>query len=227
MSNEIQAQLFSMQDIDYRAFVSKLIPNIDERTIIGVRIPLLRKLAKSMKHNCSEFLRQTPHYYHEENLLHALIVSDIRDFSSCIEEADRFLPFVTNWAVCDSFRPICFRRNKAALLPHIERWLQLSDCYTVRFAIEMLMLHYLDEDFAPRFLQTVAAIESSEYYVQMMIAWYFAEALAKQYESAVKYLEAGLLPPQVHQKTIQKAVESYKIQDTRKAELRKLRRKQG
>ena len=182
-----------------------------------------KKVFKECKIN--GFLQEIPHKYYEENNLHAFYVEQMSDFKACIEELDRFLPFVDNWATCDMMRPKCFKQHLEELLPEIERWMESSDVYAVRFGIEMLMVHYLDERFEEHFLRRVAAIQSDEYYIKMMVAWYFATALAKQYESAVRILEEQILPMWEHNKTIQKAVESYRITSEQKVYLKTLRRK--
>ena len=185
----ITEELFKMQDLEYKCFQSKLIPTVNIDTIIGVRIPLLRKLAKSMKNDSKDFLSSLPHKYYDENNLHSFLISQIGDFDECIRMISDFLPFVDNWATCDSLRPKCFKNNKQKLLEQIQAWLNSSHTYTVRFAVEMLMIHYLDDDFHESFLQTVSEISSKEYYINMMISWYFASALAKQWESTAPYIE--------------------------------------
>ena len=223
----IQETLFNLQDLKYRDFQSKLIPNIRKDSIIGVRAPMLKKLAKSFhaSGNTDVFLSVLPHKYYDENVLHVFLINCIKDFDKCIAELERFLPFVDNWAVCDSIRPLCFKNNKKELLYYIEKWIASSHTYTVRFAILMLMVYYLDEDFDRRYLDTVSLVKSDEYYVNMMISWYFATGLAKQYESSVIFLEERILPLWVHNKTIQKALESCRISDNKKTYLRSLKRK--
>ena len=225
MCKKIQAELFALQDIEYKKFHSKLIPNIDSKTIIGVRVPLLRKLAKTLKNSAEsdEFLKILPHTYYEENNLHALLLEQLTDYNHCVEAVDAFLPYVDNWATCDILRPKCFAKHRRELLNEIERWISSDRTYTVRFAIEMLMVHYLDADFAPCYPQMVAQVQSDEYYINMMIAWYFATALAKQWDSIIPYLTEYRLSPWVHNKTIQKAIESYRITPEQKAYLKTLR----
>ena len=223
----IQETLLSMADSDYKKFQSKLIPNIAPDEIIGVRMPQLKTFAKNL-HNTNDadsFLSNLPHRYYDENNLHAFLIAKIKDFNKCIEQIELFLPFVDNWATCDSLRPVCFKNNTGKLLTHIYRWINSEHTYTVRFGIEMLMLYYLDDNFDEKYLQTVAKVKSDEYYINMMICWYFATALAKQYKSALPYLENNILPIQLHNKTIQKAVESYRITPEQKAYLKSLRRK--
>ncbi len=220
---DIQNKLFALQDSEYAKFQSRLTPGVDPQLFIGVRVPNCRKLArellKSEPEAAANFLAELPHKYYDENMLHGLLVSGIRDYDRCIEELEAFLPYVDNWAVCDIMSPGCFRKHKKELLPLIDTWMDDSHEYTVRFGIEMLMSHYLDDDFRPEYLEAVAAIRSDRYYVNMMISWFFATALAKQWDSAVTYLEGKKLDPWVHNKTIQKARESYRITDEQKCYL--------
>lgn len=212
-TEKIRERLFQMQDTAYRDFQSKLIPGKDPKLFIGIRTPALRAFAKDLLRNgdYEEFLSDLPHHYFDENQLHAFIISEIKDYRTCIEETERFLPYIDNWATCDQMSPKTFKKNKDNLLEHIENWLKDKKTYTIRFAIGMLMQHYLDEDFKVEYAQQVAAIRSDEYYVKMMVAWYFATALAKQYDAAIPFLEQHLLDPWTHRKAIQKAVESYRI----------------
>ncbi|MBR4172978.1 MAG: DNA alkylation repair protein [Clostridia bacterium] len=219
---EIQKALFEMQDIKYRDFNAKLIPNIDKSTVIGVRVPQLRKVAEEIKGNADDFLENLPHKYYDENTLHAFLVSEIKDFQECIEKLNAFLPYVDNWATCDLMSPKCFKKNKGKLLLEIEKWLKADHEYTVRFGIEMLMTHFLDDDFDEKHLEKVSKIKSDKYYINMMIAWYFATALAKKWDSAVKYIENDSLSPWVRKKTVQKARESYRITDVQKEYLKNL-----
>ncbi len=223
----IEATLLSMSDLQYKEFQSKLIPNIPSDKIIGVRMPKLKSLAKNIQHTkeVDEFLISLPHKYYDENNLHAFLIAQTKNFDECIEKIDSFLPFVDNWATCDSLRPKCFRNNTDKLLVHIYRWINSKHTYTVRFGIEILMLFYLDDEFNEKYLKTVASITSNEYYINMMIAWYFATALSKQYETSLPYIENNILPEWIHNKTIQKAVESYKINTEQKIYLKTLRRK--
>lgn len=223
--DKITRTLFEIKDEKYKSFQSKLIPTVDKSTVIGVRVPHLRKIAKELlksgKHLA--FLSGLPHKYYEENLLHSLILCEIADFEECLHHTEAFLPFVDNWAVCDSLRPKCFKNHKSELLEHIKGYLHSSHSYTVRFGIEMQMVHFLDENFNPDFLKTVSEIKSDDYYVNMMISWYFASALTKQYESTVCYIEEKKLHPFVHMKTIQKACESLCIVNERKQYLKTFR----
>ncbi len=214
--------LFSMQDKEYKKFISALLPTVDPETIIGIRTPALRAYAKKMTGR-EAFMRNLPHKYYEENNLHAFLIEQIRDYDACIAALNAFLPYVDNWATCDSMRPRILKKEPVRLLSDIERWLASDHTYTVRFGIQLLMLYYLDENFDPVYLKRVAAIQSGEYYVNMMIAWYFATALAKQYDATLPYIKERRLSPWVHAKTIQKAVESYRITSEQKAVLRKLK----
>ena len=225
INEEILQRLFTLQDLKYRDFQAKLMPNVDKDTIIGVRTPELRKLAREFakREDIGAFLGALPHRYYDENNLHGFLLCEEKDFARVIARLDALLPYIDNWATCDLLSPKVFKRHKAELLPHIRRWLASGEVYTVRFGIEMLMSHYLDEDFVPEYLDCVAAVQSGEYYVNMMIAWYFATALAKQYDAAVPYLTRRRLAPWTHNKTIQKAIESYRIAPEQKARLRTLK----
>jgi 3-methyladenine DNA glycosylase AlkD len=219
-------RLFAQQDLQYKAFHTKLMPTIHPDTVIGVRIPVLRRMAKELygTQEAAAFLGRLPHTYYEENNLHAFLIARIPDFDTCVATLNRFLPYVNNWATCDSLRPICFKKHHRELLPWIRKWIVSDAPYTVRFGIEMLMIYYLDEYFTPDYLDWVANIQSEEYYVNMMIAWYFATALSKQWAAVVPYLEGECLPAWIHNKTIQKAIESYRITAEQKTYLRTLRR---
>lgn len=221
----LKEKLLSLEDIPYREFHSKLMPEIEKERIIGIRIPVLRSLAKEIAgtDSAEKFLGTLPHYYYEENNLHAFLIESISDYPLCVEAVNRFLPFVDNWATCDSLRPKVFAKYKDELLKQIDIWLNSEHVFTVRFAIEMLMIHFLDEDFSPDFPEKVAAVKRNEYYVEMMVAWYFATALAKQYDSVLPYLKDRKLSPSVHAKTIRKAVESYRITDEQKVYLKTLK----
>jgi len=223
---EIQKELFSLQDKEYMKFLSKLTPNVSEDTIIGVRIPEIRKLAKKLVKNneYKDFLKELPHKYYDENLLHGAIISESKNFEKCIKLLDNFLPFVDNWAVCDTISPKIFKKHKKELIEKIKEWSQSDKTYTCRFGVEMLMTHFLDEDFKKEYLEVVADIHSEEYYVKMVVAWFFATALAKQWDYAVIYLEDNRLDVWVHNKTIQKARESLRISLEKKEYLKKLKR---
>ncbi len=223
--NELQTTLFGLQDLKYRDFHSRLMPGIDKDTIIGIRTPVLRKFAKEFvgTAEAETFLQELPHRYYEENNLHMMLLAGIRDYEKCVCEVERFLPYINNWATCDCPAPKCFAKNKEELLPKIRTWMASDHTYTIRYGIEMLMNLYLEEDFKPEYPKLVVAVQSEEYYVNMMIAWYFATALAKQWDAVIPYLEQRKLSPWVHRKTIQKAVESYRITDEQKIYLKSLR----
>ena len=225
--NQLQEQLFAMQDLEYRDFHSKLMPTIDKEIIIGVRTPELRKFAKVFSKTAGKdmFLDDLPHQYYEENNLHGFLLEMEQDYDCLIERLEAFLPYVDNWATCDMMRPKVFKKHLAELLLRVERWLSSNDTYTVRYGIGILLSFYLDEAFQPKFLERVAQICSEEYYVNMMIAWYFATALAKQYEYALPYIEKQRLDKWTHNKTIQKAIESYRITKEQKEYLRTWKRK--
>lgn len=222
---EIKNRLDTMRDETYAGFQRKLIPNIPPETIIGVRTPALRQFAKTLSgtEDAAAFLRALPHRYFDENQLHAFLLSLDRDFDRCMAGVEAFLPFVDNWATCDQLSPKVFGKNRAPLLEHIKPWLSSSHSYTVRFGVCMLMQHFLGDAFQPAYPQMVAALRSEEYYVNMMVAWYFATALAKRYSAVLPYLEERRLPVWIHQKTIQKALESYRIPPERKEYLRRLK----
>ena len=224
-SDEIVAELFRMQDKDYARMQAKIIPTMAADRIIGVRTPLLRTFAKSLckDGNVDEFLSCLPHQYFDEDQLHAFVISLEKDFDKCIDEVDAFLPYIDNWATCDQLSPKVFKKEPQKLLCHIGSWIDSDKTYTVRFAIGMLMQHFLDERFDTKYADMVAKVRSEEYYINMMIAWYFATALAKQYELVVPYLEEKKLDDWVHNKTIQKSIESYRIADEQKAYLRTLK----
>ncbi len=223
---EIQKTLFTMSDEKYRDFNAKLIPTVDKSTVIGVRTPDLRKLAKELLKNGQgrEFIKNLPHKYYEENNLHAFLLEKITDFDEAVKELDKFLPFVDNWATCDSMNPKVFAKYPERTKQQALLWVNSEHTYTVRYGIGLLMRYFLDDNFTLDVLEAVAAIRSDEYYINMMIAWFFATALAKQYDSAVKYIENNSLDKWVHNKTIQKAVESYRIADETKKYLRTLKK---
>lgn len=217
--------LMSMQDVAYRNFQSKLIPTADKETFIGIRTPALRDYAKKMVKagGYEEFLGTLPHKYFDENQLHAFILSEIKDFDKCVEYVDAFLSYVDNWATCDQMSPKVFKKNRDKLLPKIREWITSDKTYTVRFGIGMLMQHFFDGDFKEEYLRLVAGVKSEEYYINMMVAWYFATALSKQYDATIPYIEKRVLDPWTHKKTIQKAIESYRITDEQKVYLRILK----
>lgn len=221
----IRAELFEMQDVEYRDFQSKLIPNVPKEKVIGVRTPQLRKFAGQVAKEAQigQFLESLPHSYYEEDNLHAAVIEKIKDYGGCLAEVERFLPYVDNWATCDCFSPKAFAKEKQRLLSETDRWLASGKTYIVRFGIEMLMNHFLDEDFLPEYAEKVAAVKSREYYVNMMQAWYFATALAKQYNAVLPFIEGRALAPWIHNKSIQKAIESYRISPEQKEYLKTLK----
>ena len=221
---DIQKDLFALADVSFKKFHGKLIPTISAERVIGVKIPVLRQYAKTMTNQQKqEFLATLPHTYYEENMLHGLLLSREKEWEVCAAKVEEFLPFVDNWAVCDSLRPKCFAKAKEPLLPYIQKWLDSPHEYTCRFAMEMLMVHFLEDGFSPCHLQWVAAVNREEYYVKMMISWYFATALAKQWQYTLPYLENRRLDAFCHAKTIQKAVESYRISPVQKEQLKALK----
>ena len=222
----IREALFQLRDEEYRAFQSKLIPTVDPAAFIGVRTPELRKLARDLlarEGDADAFLSALPHRYFDENQLHAFILSGMRDFGRCVEALGRFLPYIDNWATCDQLSPKAFRKHRPELVGLIEEWLTSGQTYVVRFGVKALMDHFLDGDFHPAYLERVARIRSDEYYVNMMIAWYFATALAKQYEAALPFIEGRALAPWTHNRAIQKALESLRVPPEHKAELRRMK----
>lgn len=221
----IREELLRLQNEKNAAFVARLIPNIPPERILGAYTPQLRALAKRLRGSAEAeaFLQELPHGLLEENAVHAFLLEGIRDYDRCLAEVERFLPHVDNWATCDSLRPPVFQKHRAQLLPVAEKWLASGETYTVRYGLGMLLSHYLDGDFSPRILELAAAVRSEEYYVRMMQAWFFAEALAKRYEAALPYLEQGKLDPWTHNKAIQKARESRRVSDERKAFLNTLK----
>ena len=221
----LQERLFAMQDKQYAAFQAKLTPGVPVESFIGIRVPVLRKFAKEFtkEANCEEFLHQLPHEYYDENMLHSLLISEVKDYDECIRLTDSFLSFVDNWAVCDIMSPKVFAKHKKELLAKIKTWSKSSHVYTCRFGIETLMYHYLDKDFKAEYLEIPASVRSEEYYVKMMVAWFFATALAKQWDQTIPYIEQNRLAPWTHNKTIQKAIESYRITPEQKEYLRTLK----
>lgn len=217
--------LYSYQDTEFAKFQSKIIPSTDGNFMIGVRVPRCRIIAKKICNTVEAeyFLKTLPHKYFEENILHSLLISEIKDYSKCIENIDRFLPCIDNWAVCDILSPKIFKKHKQELLIKIKEWVKSTHPYTIRFGIEMLMSHFLDTDFNEDYFNLIYNLRSDEYYVNMMISWYFATALAKQYNSAIKVIEDKKLDKWCHNKTIQKAIESFRITKEQKDYLRSLR----
>lgn len=222
-----QKQLIGLQDLPYREFNSRLIPNIDKNTMIGIRLPVLRKFAKGFAKTtqAAEFTAELPHTYYEENLLHMLLIAQMKDYDAAFAALEIFLPYVDNWAVCDVPAPKCFAAHRNELLTPIRTWLLSGETYAVRYGIGLLMRFYLNDPADAGLMELVADVKSEEYYVNMMIAWYFATALAMQWEAAVSYLQENRLEVWVHNKTIQKACESYRITGEQKSYLKTLRRK--
>ena len=226
ITQEIQELLFQLRDEKYQKFQSSLIPTIEKETMIGVRTPYLKKEAKKLakRKEAEDFLKNLPHAYFEENQLHAFLIAGICDMEECLHRVNAFLPFINNWATCDQLNPVIFKSHKVRLLASCREWLQAKEEYTVRFGIKMMMDHFLEEEFLKEYAGMIAGITRQEYYIKMMIAWYFATALAKQYEHILPYFEENKLELWVHNKAIQKAVESHRITDEKKEYLKTLRR---
>ena len=222
---ELYRSLISLRDLKYRDMQIRIIPSVDPESIIGVRTPELKALAKEMLKSGEYryFLKELPHKYFEENQLHAFVLSGIRDLEECMEELEKFLPYVDNWATCDQMSPRIFKKHREKLPVHIREWISSGEPYIVRFGVGMLMEHFLDDDYDPEYPEMVAGIRSDEYYVNMMIAWYFATALAKQYESILPFIEEKRLDDWTHNKAIQKSVESRRITEEQKVYLKSLK----
>lgn len=225
---KLQKTLFELSDKEYAAFQRRIIPNVDPNTIIGVRTPILRKIAKEFnnKEESITFLNTIPHKYYEENIIHGSLITSGKDYDETIKRLEDFLPYIDNWAVCDTINPISFKKNKDKLIKKVIEWSKSKDIYTCRFAIGMLMGHFLDDSFKEEYLVIPSKIKSDEYYVNMMIAWFYATALAKRWDETITYLIDYKLNPWVHNKTIQKAIDSYRISDAQKNYLRTLRIKE-
>ena len=221
----LREKLFALQDLKYREFNSKLMPTVDPETVIGVRTPDLRRISKEFAKTpeATEFMKCLPQEYYEENNVHGFIIETIKDYDEAIAQLEIFLPYIDNWATCDLISPKVFKKHLTELLEKIKEWTKSGETYTVRFGIEMLMSHYLDAEFKAEYLEIPASVKSDEYYVNMMIAWYFATALAKQYDAALPYIENACLDKWTHNKAIQKAVESYRITSEQKAYLKTLK----
>lgn len=221
----VRKELLAMQDLQYREFHARLMPTIDKKDIIGIRVPVLRSFAKQYgrTEEAEIFLKKLPHCFYEENNLHVLLIEQIKDYDLCIRELNRFLPYIDNWATCDMLTVKCVKKHLDIFINEIDRWINDEHTYTIRFGIGMLMRYYLDDEFRIEYLQKAAEIVSEEYYVNMMRAWYFATALAKQYGSMLPFLEENRLDVWTHNKTIQKAIESYRITPEQKQYLRTLR----
>ena len=222
---EIREKLSSLQDLKYRDMQVRIIPSVKPESIIGVRTPELRKMAKELAQSreIGVFLENLPHKFFEENQLHAFIVSGMKDYRECLGTLNRFLPYVDNWATCDQMSPRVFKKHRPELMESIRGWLGSAETYTIRFGIGMLMEHYLDEDYDPACPEMVAAVRSEEYYVNMMIAWYFATALSKQYEAVLPFITEHRLDTWTHNKAIQKAIESFRITPEQKEYLKSLK----
>ena len=229
IAKEIRAELFRLQDAGYRELQLRTIPTLAPDTVIGVRTPALRAMAKEWgrRPDIRDFLDALPHACFDENQLHAFIIAGIRDYPGCLAAVERFLPCVDNWATCDQLSPKVFRKHRGELMAPIRRWITGGETYTVRFGIGMLMQHYLDDAFDPACPALAASVRSEEYYVRMMVAWYFATALAKQYDAVIPYLEGRRLDPWTHNKTIRKAIESFRVTPEHKEYLRSLAVKGG
>ena len=210
--------LHENQDDTYRQMQIRLLPNLSPDSIIGVRTPVLRSIARQLE-DASAFRENLPHRFFEENQIHSFLLEREKNFDAAVSEIERFLPFVDNWATCDQLRPRCFQKNRQKLLPYIRKWIASDEPYTIRFGVGMLMVHFLDEDFEESLLELPAGVQSNEYYVQMMIAWYFATALAKQYDATLPYISSYKLDKWTHNKTIQKAAESYRVSPEHRQEL--------
>ncbi len=226
MKKILQKELFELQDLKYKEFHQKLMPTVNPDKVIGIRTPVLRKFAKEFgkRKESESFIKNLPHKYYEEDNLHAFLLEQIKDYNILIQELNKFLPFVDNWATCDMMRPKLLKKHKAELLKDIKKWLSSKDTYTIRFAVNCLMNYYLEEDFKPEYLNWVKDVQSEEYYINMVRAWYFATALAKQYDETVKILDSNALDKWTHNKTIQKAIESYRITKEQKEYLKGLKR---
>lgn len=221
----VYERLLACRSEEYREFQSKLVPNIPKDTILGVRTPDMRKIAKEIKgaEEAEVFLKELPHQYYEENLVHFFLIAMIKDFDECVNQVEIFLPFVNCWPVCDQSSPKVFTKHHDKLLPYIKKWLDSDHIYTVRFGIRMLMNEFLGEDFRPEYLEWVASVSCEDYYVKMMVAWFFATALAKRYDESIVYLEEHRLESWTHRKTIQKAIESFRVSDEHKEFLKTMR----
>ena len=223
---KITKKLFELQDKEYAEFQSKLTPNVDKDKFIGVRVPDVRKLAKQyiQDDESTEFMNSLPHKYYDEDMLHGLLISEIKDYNLCVKELEKFLPYVDNWAVCDIMGPKILKKYSDEFINKIKQWVKSKHTYTCRFAIKMLMSNYLDKEFKTEYLEIPVNIHSDEYYINMVIAWFYATALAKQWDKTILYLEQNKLNIWIHNRTIQKARESFRITDAQKEYLKKLKR---
>ena len=223
--NDVQQILFRHQDAVYGDFFAKLLPTVPRETIIGIRSPEYRKIVKEIGEDpvIPEFLAALPHRWMEENFLHVALINRMKDFDECVAELDRFMPFIDNWAVNDAVNPACFRKHREKLMGKVQEWIASEAAYTRRCGMRILLANYLDGDFRPEVLDLPADLRSDEYYVNIMTAWLFAEALVKQWDTAVTYIENRRLDPWTHNKAIQKACESYRVPEERKVYLRTLK----
>ena len=221
----IRERLLELKNEEYRQFTARLVPNIPAETIIGLKTPEMRAIAKEIfaGNYRDEFLSELPHEYYEENLIHFFVISMIKDFEECVQKVEAFLPYVDCWPVSDQATPKAFRKNHEKLLPYIRKWISSEHVYTARFGIRMLMNEFLGEDFREEYLELVATKKGDDYYLKMMVAWYFATALAKRYDETLPYIENHVLDEWTHRKAIQKAVESYRVTDEHKEYLKSLR----
>ena len=221
----VYEKLIACGDERYREFQSKLVPNVPKETILGVRTPDMRRIAKEIRgtKEAEAFLKELPHKYYEENLVHFFLIAMIKDFDQCVQAVETFLPYVDCWPVCDQSTPKVFSKNHDKLLPLIQKWIGSEHVYTARFGIRMLMNEFLGEDFRPEYLAWVAGVQGEDYYIKMMVAWYFATALAKQYDASVVYIEQHKLEPWTHKKAIQKVIESFRVTEEHKEYLKTLR----
>lgn len=222
----IQKRLFELSDEKNADFSAKLTPGIDREKFLGVRIPASRKLAKEIikENEHKDFLNSLPHKYYDENILHSILISEIKDYDECIKYVDEFLPYVNNWAVCDTMSPKAFKNKHERLMNDILRWVDSDQTYTIRFGLKILMAHFLDNDFKNEYLKIPAKIKSDEYYINMMIAWFYATALAKQWDNTIVFIENSVLDKWVHNKAIQKARESYRITAEQKEYLKSMKK---
>ena len=222
---ELQKLLFEYEDKKYADFGAKLIPNLPRESFIGIRSPEYKNILKRIKDDpvIPEFLASLPHTYHEENCLHVALINKMKDFDQCLAELEKFMPYINNWAVNDGLNPACFKKHRPELIAYVQKWISSEATYTRRCGMKILMANYLDQDFKPQYLDLPADLRSTEYYVNMMTAWLFAEALVKQWDSAIKFIEGHRLDVWTHNKAIQKACESFRVSDEKKEYLRSLK----
>ena len=221
----VYEMLLNKQDKEYQEFQSKLVPNIDKNSIIGVRTPDMKAIAKELygTKEANDFLNNLPHKYYEENLIHTFLIAMIKDYDECVKEFDRFLPYANCWPVTDQSSPKSFKKNHDKLIKDTKRWISSEHTYTARFGLRILMNEFLDDDFKPEYLKLASEKKGDDYYLKMMVAWYFATALAKQYDATISYFENHVLDSWTHNKAIQTALESFRVSDEHKAYLRTLK----